>query len=331
MQFNFLGFVNRVLNMCRQTPVTTFAGLTEASDAKKVMVCVNDTLQDLSNLLRVRGRLTTFSFPTVASQRVYCLPKSIEFPIYDLVQQTDDIKLEQFDTNYYDNLLPNPSSWSGNPTAYYLEGFYGVQTQPASTGEIISIVSDNSSDTSINCTIQGYDTSNNYIEEEITLSGTVSVNSTNTYKTISNIYKDSSSGKVTFTGSVSTTTFLTLTPSENSILFAHIGLHPIPSTVITIYGRGYARIPSLTNEYSVPVGLTERHINAIVLGSYARYIRYDAKFPQEAIPVTFQSYYDEIKKIVAMESLNPDLLTRMKRGNEIGNFYRFRPLDRESV
>jgi hypothetical protein len=337
MDFNFLGFVNRLLNMCRQTVITTFTGLAADSDAYKCMICVNDTIQDLSNLLRIRGRLTTFTFPTVANQRVYCLPKNIEYPIYDLVQQSDDLKLEQFDTNYYDNLLPDPNDWKGNPTAYYLEGFFGVQTQIVSTGDNVLVQSYdvngilNPADVYKNVFIQGYDVSGNYIEELVTLNALGEESTIQTFAKITNINKDATNGTIKVYESITLNQLLALAPTEKNFMFAHIGLHPIPNSVITIYGRGYAKIPSLTGEYSIPLGLTERHINAIILGAYARYMRYDAKYPQESITATFQSYYDEVKKIIAMDNVNPDLNQRMKRMSEKTSLYRFRPLDRESL
>lgn len=327
--FSYLGFVQRVLGMAGQAAITELSTV-PGEDAYKVQDCVNDTIHDLSNILRIKSRLTTFSFNTVSGTRTYALPKSIEFPVHDLVRQTDNIKLDFMQTNIFDLQQPNPADSVGNPSIYYLEGYFGVQVQPASTGELISVVSSSASDINLSVVLQGYDTSYNYIEEKITLIGTTAVVSTNTFKVLNNISKETTAGSVTFTGSVSTTLFLTLNPYENSALFAHIGLHPVPNLVVSIIGRGYAKIPNMNTEYSVPVGLTERHVNAIVAGAYARYMKYDPKYIYDGAATLYDVYYDEVKKIISADARIYDSQPRVKQAGEMRRIYVFRPLDRES-
>jgi hypothetical protein len=327
--FNFLGLTNRVLGMAGQTVITSLS-TDPAEDAYRVQLCVNDTIQDLSNVLRIKSRMSNYSFNTVVGQRTYALPKNIEYPVYDLVRQTDNMKLNFVETNIFDLMQPKPADATDNPSIYYLEGFFGVQIQPASTGEIVSMASSSASDINIDVVIQGYDASGNYVEEVIVLIGTSTVTSTNTFSKINSISKGNTTGSISFTGSVSGTAFLTLNSYENSALFAHIGLHPVPNLIVNIVVRGFAKIPSLNSAYSVPVGLTERHINAIIAGTYARYMKYEPKYISDGANTLWGIYKDEIAKIVAADARILDYQPRMKQAGELTRLYTFRPLDRES-
>lgn len=313
MEFNFLGIVNRVLAMTGKALVTTLSTTTNKDDYS-VQLCVNDTLQDLSNLLRIKSRMINFSFNTVAAQRVYPIPKQAKIPIYDLRQKQTGVKLGFIETNVYDEKVPNDVS-SGDPLLYYIENAGGVQYQPASSGETINIVSSNSADT-VKTIIQGYDTSGNYISEEVTLNGTSSVASTNTYKTVEKISKQVTSGIVTYS-TATITTVLKLGPRETQSSILQIGLYPIPSSVITIYGRAWAKIPSLVYDYDSPIGIGEDCINAIVAGAYARFMKFDPKYTQENIQSIWNVYSNEVMKIIDNDMRNPDRVVRMRSSREI--------------
>lgn len=324
MDFSFIGIVNRVLAMSKLTTVTSLTSLT-ANDDYKIQWCVNDTLKDLANILRIKTRMINFEFSTVASQRVYPIPKQAMFPLYDLRQKQSGIKLNFMETNVYDLLMPNDDS-SGDPLNYYIESFAGTEYQPASTGETISVVSSNSGDTT-KTVIQGYDTNGNYISEEITLTGTATASSVNTYKTVEKISKQLTFGVITY--STATKTLLTLNANETQSMVQQIGLYPIPSGAITIYGRAWAKIPSLRYANETPIGIDEQHINAIVYGAYARFMRFDPKNLSESINAAFTAYEKEIAKIQDNDMRNPDRIPRMKSSREmVANLDWSRPINR---
>ena len=325
MDFSFLGIVNRVLAMSKLTTVSALTTSSENNDYK-VQWCVNDTLQDLANLLRIKKRMITFSFPTVAGQRVYPVPKQVMFPLYALRQKETGVKLTFMDTNLYDLLLPNDTS-SGDPLNYYIESFGGSEYQPDSGGEQISIVSSNAGDTT-KTVIQGYDVSGNYLSEEVTLTGTSAGTSVNTYKTVERISKSKTFGYITYSTAL-TGTLSILNPNETQSMIQQIGLYPIPSSVITIYGRAWAKIPSLVYANEVPIGVDESHINAVVFGAYARFLRYDPKNLAETINAAFGLYEKEIMKILDNDARNPDSHPRMKSSREmVANLDWARPINR---
>lgn len=287
--------------MAKQIPIVTMP--TELNTmGYKAMLAVNDVIRDLSNLLRIKTRLTTFTFDTVNNQRTYTIQKRIIFPFKTLRQKSTDEIIDLMSAADFDYFVPDESG-TGTPGLYYLEDWSGVDNQPAAAGEQVYCLSSSGSDTS-QVVIQGYDTNDNYIADEVTLSGTTPVASVSTFKKIASISKIHTTGTITFRNSGSTTTFLTLSPKETHTRKLTLGLHPVPNGVITIYGRGWSRIPDLINEYDIPSGLTEDHINAIKFGAFAHFMEFDPKIPSRQIDGYYQRYYDEVTKITGLDKMS---------------------------
>ena len=299
MDFNFLGLCNRLLMIAKRAPITSFSSTVNA-DEYRCRLAVNDALQDLANLLRIKIRMVEFTFNTVNAQRAYVMNKQITFPFYDLREKTGDNQIRQMIANDFNKFYPDDDE-SGTPEWYYFEEYSPVANQPAAAGEVVYAVSDSASDTST-VVVAGYDTSDNYVSNEITLSGTTAVASSATFKRISSISKINTTGTITFRNSGSTTTYLTLAPYENMRRSVKIGLHPIPNAAITIYGKGWEKIPAMVHEYDVPVGLDTTHINALMTGSIYHWMKYDPVIQRESLGGYKQDFYDEVKKIVAMDT-----------------------------
>ena len=300
MDFNYLGFVRRTLLMAKQPSVSAIT-TDDTQMAYKAQLSVNDVIRDLSNLLMINTRKTTFTFATVASQRVYTIQKRVKYPFINLRQKSTDAIIEQMTAEDFDFFVPDDSG-TGTPGLYYLESFSGVANQPAVAGEVVYVVSSSTSDTSV-VVVQGYDTSDNYIVDKITLTGTTQAASSSTFKKISSVSKIKTVGTVTFRNSGSATTYETLSPNETHSRRLAIGLHPIPGSVITIYGRGHSRVPDLVNEYDVPAGFSEDHINAIKFGAFAHFMEFDPKIPSRQIDGYYNRYYDEIAKITGLDKM----------------------------
>ena len=308
MDFNYLGMVNRALLMSKHSPVTAIS-TTVNSMAYKAQLAVNDVIRDLSNLLKIKTRQTAFTFDTVASQRTYVLQKRITYPFITLRQKSTDEPIEQMSAEEFDHFVPDPTG-TGTPNLYYFEGYSGVKAQPATAGEVVYAVSSSGSDTST-VVVQGYDTNDNYVADEITLTGTTAVASSSTFKKIDSVSKIATTGTVTFRNLGSTTTYETLSPKETAVRRLEIGLHDIPGSAITIHGRGWTRIPDLVNEYDVPAGLSEDHVNAIKFGAFAHFMEFDPKIPSRQIDGYYNRYHDEIRKITATDKMS-DAQPRMK-------------------
>jgi hypothetical protein len=337
MDFHYLGFVNRLLMMNRQATVSDFNSVTIGDDAYKAQLCVNDTVLELSRLLKTINQETSFTISTVANQRVYSLPAYIEFPLISVLQMTDNIKLGFIDRYDYDKYIVDYSEHTGNPEAYYFEGYSAFDTQPA-VGDAVTVA------TSI---IPG----SGYLLNYVYISSQYNrlINATATLSTgINTLISAGGSYLTTFvnvtlnrlpvttvvfsnnTGGGATKTYGAMTTIENYLSIPQIGIHPIPTSVMTLYCRGYRKPVPLVNTYDIPIGFTADHINAITLGAYARLLRYKADVPVESVQSAFKAYYDEVQKVSAVRFRNPDLNIRMKSSGEYVPLNYFRPLDRWS-
>lgn len=323
MQFNFLGFVNTLLAYMKRTPITSFSSTTN-TDEFRARSAINACVQDLALVLRIKTRQTTFEITTVAGQRLYTIQKRIVYPFGNLRQKVSDLTIIPMNPRQFDRFIPNDQS-SGTPEIHYFEKFSGVTNQPAAGGEKVYARSSSGSDTS-NVVIQGYvdfgDTEGlNYVSEEITLQGGVVAGSISTFTQIDSVSKSVTVGAVTFTNLAPTTFFETLSPQETHARHLTIGLHPIPGSVITVFGRGWIQVPDLVNESDIPVGFSFEHTNAIMAGAYYHFSKYDPAFKRESLEGLKRDYYDEISKIVTQDT-NDMVQYRMQSGyrNKIGEF-----------
>lgn len=324
MEFHFIGIVNRILMMGQQNPITTLE-TTVSSWGYKAQLAVNDAIQYLSIALRIKPRGVNFTITTVAGQRTYAVPRQVMYPFISLKQANTPTQIQQMATSDYDRLIPSDTS-SDNPEQYYVEEFAGVTAQPTSATQI-GIASSSSADSS-QVIIQGYDASNNYIKEQLSLTGTSIATSVNTYKYLSSISKLATTGIVTITNSGGSSTYLILNPTENLMRTPIIGLYPIPSGAITIYGRGYAKINPLTYDYETPIGIPDYALNAIVANAFARFVQYDPKTDTMAKESLWKLSDTEVARLVAMD-VKAGINYRMKQSAwEMPLVQRFNPLER---
>ena len=323
MYFNYLGFVNQILAMTKQSSVTDVT-TTIGTDAYNVQACVNRVIADLSNILRIKKRSVNFTITTVAGQNVYSVPRRVIYPFKDLRQKNTPLIITQMSPEDFDRLVPDDQS-SGPAEKYYLDGYSGVETQPAAAGEVVYLVSSDSDAGAI--VVQGYDVNGNYIQDSLTLNGATPIQTTNAYQFIESISKGVTNGAITARNLGATTTFLILNPKDTHTRIMRMGLYPIPNSVTTIYGRSYLQTPNLVNNLDVPIGFDESHINAIIKGAYAQFIRYDTTLRKISSQQADQAYMTEVRKIIAMNTRDSNMLNRMKSAAERPVVSYFRPLD----
>ncbi|HDY87514.1 MAG TPA: hypothetical protein ENH82_05275 [bacterium] len=318
MAFNFLDMTNQLLMIMKRTPITSFSSTTNA-DEFRARTSINAVVQDLGVVLRIKTRQTTFEITTVSAQRLYTVQKRIVYPFGDLRQKISNLTIVPMNPIEFDRFHPNDES-RGTPEVHYFEKFSGVTNQPATAGEVVYAVSSSGSDNS-QVVVQGYDTNDNYVADEITLSGASAVASTSTFKVIESVSKIATTGTITFRNLGSTTTYETLSPKETSTRRLTIGLHPIPDNAITVFGRGWIQVPELVNEYDLPIGFSHEHINAIMAGGLFHFQKYEPSFKRESLQGLKQDYYDEVQKIIAQD-VNDKVVYRMTTGyrNKISEF-----------
>lgn len=196
---------------------------------------------------------TTFS--TVASQETYNLDEEVDRIAFLRERTTRRKYLYAPDALFY-KLIPNPEDVGGSPSWLYRlweETGFSTQTTQA---EKLTVVSSSTADTTQTVVIVGRESTNNLqVSEVITLTGTSSVASANTYAIggLLRISKSAqTSGTITIAGQTSATTFSRISPEERAPRFKRIGLYPIPSSVLTIYLEYYERLRLLVNDADVP-------------------------------------------------------------------------------
>lgn len=327
MGFSYLELVNRILSMGQQSPITSIQ--TDSSTwGYKAQVAVNDALKDLALRLKIKTRQVEFQFNTVVGQQYYCVPKRIQYPFITLRLEGALGSIINTPPNDIDNMITE-SVETGDPAYYYLAGYSGVLGQPSSSGEKLKVYSSSGSDTSI-VVIQGYDAYDNYMSEEITLSGTSTVTSTYEFKFVDSISKGVTEGTITIKNNAEDFTLLQMSRKETNVRYPVIALSSVPETVKTIYGRSYLIIPDLVNELDVPLGLSDLATPAIVATSYARFLEYDPKITTWNRASAWQLAEKEITALVANDKqegiqyrMKPPVCSRPMRQY-------FRPLDRGS-
>lgn len=315
MAFYFLDFVNSVLAMGSRSSITALSTNAD-EDAYKAQACINQAINDLSLSLRIKSREIPFTITTVAGQRTYAIPRSVIYPLIDLRQKDSGMIIRPLATEDFDFLVPNDTS-SGNPEYNYLDEFAGVNNQPLSSGEYIWTASNSADDTGNKIVIQGYDNyETGYLTvENMTLNGTTPVQSENQYSKILSISKPITNGMVSFCNDDTsvTTVYLRLNPNEICARIPMIGLHPIPGSVMTIYGRGYMSTPALTSAYQSPAGFPENSENAIIANAFARFMETDPKQASISRVALWQLADKELQKLL-MNSRNDNIPRMMKSG-----------------
>ena len=160
----------------------------------------------------------------------------------------------------HDRLDPGRTE-TGTPERYFTVGRFGIQNPLAATGTI-SVVSSSTSDTSnVFVRVTGYDASGTRTSEILTVNGTTTVTSTNSYdpseqRGIERLTKYGTSG-TTFVGNLtfkdSGSNTIAITPvAYDSPSYTWIEFDLIPSAAISYTVRAMATKPELINDYDWP-------------------------------------------------------------------------------
>lgn len=194
------------------------------------------------------GVVRDYEFTTTAGQNDYVLPKDFgkELGVSDNTnyRELDKVEIKDLYEKY-------PGEFTTQNTVRRYVIFQDtVENQPSSASQI-SVVSDNSADTTQKVFIRGI--SDSVIKtESVTLNGTSAQTSTNSYTKIISIAKDGDTlGKVTLTaGAVTVCVFA---PKENQSLYTKIKLHYAPSQALTISMSYLVKIEELENDNDYPI------------------------------------------------------------------------------
>lgn len=186
-----------------------------------------------------------YSFTTTANTRNYVLPDYFgRVAGFDRLIRNVTLgsRIRPISQDELDDVAPEAGTTletSGLPARYILGGTQGVLRQPSSVGEAIEVVSSSPDDVGRLVTVEGQDTSGEWLSAQVALNGTVAV-LVGTFRTVINFSKAipdgtslpgeglSSAGIVTLRTTAGLTTLEALKPSESAHERLVLSLYPKP-------------------------------------------------------------------------------------------------------
>lgn len=241
----FLEHVNTVLEKLRETPITALS--TDAtSEAFKAQQAVRRAVKRVWNAKQWGFKYRRTTFPTVASQEAYILPRSVG-EIYGLRSSTSPYQMSVVREDDFDKAVPDPIS-TGNPMCARLFEMVGIDEQP-SAASTVSVVSSDTSDTTQKVLVKGL--VSGYVDtEELSLNGTTPVNGSKSFSEILAVTKSAETvGRVTLTSNAGAVTNIVLGSQDKTVRLRKIRLYPIPSSAVTITVKHFGLPPALTKAY----------------------------------------------------------------------------------
>ncbi len=241
----FIDHVNTVLEKLRETPITALSTDT-SSEAFKAQACVRRAVKRIWNAKQWSFKYRRHTFPTVASQEAYVLPRQVG-EVYSVQSSASPYNIGVAREDQFDNALPNPTS-TGNPRSLRLFEMVGIDTQP-SAASVATVVSSSASDTTQKVLVKGL--VGGYVDtEELTLVGTTPVNGSKSFTEIYAVTKSAETvGRVTLTSNAGAVTNVVLGTQDKTVRLRKLRLYPIPSSVLTITVKNFGLPPALTQAY----------------------------------------------------------------------------------
>lgn len=219
----------------------------------------------------------SYTFNTIAGTQSYVLPDDFGKP-FIVRDATNQNELAELD--YQSLISKNISiiSSSGIPTQYSIIEDR-IQNQPTASS-ILTLVSTSVSDTTQNILIRGI-SSDLEVYESVSISGTSSVTTTNSYTRVISISKSAVSvGKITATSNTGTVTVIAIPPVVTTPFFKKITFNYIPSSIITIALPYYIKPSVLVDDNDYPIIDVS---DGIELGAIADTWRYKRQFAKASV------------------------------------------------
>lgn len=194
---------------------------------------------------------TSYTLTTTAGTQDYALPSNFGKEVY-VYDQTNLIELSYIDIQELVRDYRGTLSSVGQSLRYSILNKPCINNPTSSS--ILSIVSSSTADTSQTIRVTGINSSDIEVSESITLNGTTTATSTNSYKEIRSITKSASTiGYITITSNSGEVTIAILSSISIAYNVKSIRLHLIPSSILTL-SIPYSVIPyPLINDYDQPV------------------------------------------------------------------------------
>jgi len=243
-----------------------------------------------------------YTISTVASTQEYLLPDDFSKAV-NVRDTTNGNDLSETDYGKICQDFPNEVTTNGTIARYYITED-ACMAQPTSAS-VIAVKSSSASDITQTITIRGivggYET-----YEAVTLTGTTSANSTNSYTRIKGISKSAVTvGNITLTSNSAAVTIAVLPPKITTAYYKKIGFHYVPNGVVTVAVPYYIKAMSLVDDYDYPIIDIADLIESGAMADAWRYKRQFAK--AGAFDVIFAS---QLAEFIWGEENKPNRVTQ---------------------
>lgn len=193
------------------------------------------------------------TFSTAVGRQIYSLHEEFHRPLYFLNQTTKEYMVEIPNREVVDQ----SPDWNADPTStsvrhFMYWGMQPIQNQPSSTAQVVVVSSATTDTGSKTVTIEGELSTGVLTSESLAMNGTTNVTSTNTYREIIGVTKNTSFNG-TMTMSISGASVLSLAPTQMGKQYKTIFLPEEITEAETIEYRFYRQPRIMTNDYDIPL------------------------------------------------------------------------------
>lgn len=237
-----------VLNLCGQDDTGDFSTMVGAAINRAYRRVLARTDQD--------SERREFTLASVSGTSQYGMPLGVK-SVLNIDDPTNQRRIYDISSREFDSLYPGNTN-TGDPWKAYPLGTYGVQRQPASAA-VVTLVSSSAADTGSNykLRVDGFTSAGVQTTEEVTLTGTTPVNTTNSYNTLERIVKVTPRSGSGFNGNVTLTdasanTLSVIPVWYESPSYLWYEFYPIPDSVITYTVRAIMRKHDLVYDSDWP-------------------------------------------------------------------------------
>jgi hypothetical protein len=224
---------------------------TSTSTATLIKSFCNDIYMDILRRINWDNIDDAHTFTTTAGVSDYVLQQNFGKEVY-VMDNTNKVQLSPISLQEMVRDYPDAIGQTGKVTRYTILS-KPVRNQPTSSSTL-AVVSASASDTTQTVYIVGRDSGTAEISESVTLNGTTTVTTTNTFSEIRSITKSAgSTGRVTITSNGGANIVAIMSPADKAYSIKSIRLNYTPDSVITI-AMPYIMIPyPLSSDYDQPV------------------------------------------------------------------------------
>ncbi len=238
---------------------------------------LNRRMSQILRAINWESYRTDYTFDTVAGTSEYLLPDDFGKPL-SVRDSTNGIELPEMDLQALISQNITTFGQSGTVEKYSIVEDR-VQKQPTSSS-VIAIVSSSASDTTQVILVRGV-SGGSEVYESVSLNGTTTANTTNSYTRIISISKSAvTAGRVTATSNSGAITIVTIAPVITTPFFKKIRLHAVPTSVITIAAPYIIKPAPMVSDYDYPI---IDIADGIELGAIADTWRYKRQFAKAGV------------------------------------------------